>query len=91
MSQAVDSAFILDLILPLFLTCLCSEFRLSDDMYAQDSIELLKQSGIDFAQVGSVFAMICISWVSDAATQAVSRASTLRKVRNCTVVPAQSV
>lgn len=28
----------------------CREFRLSDDMYAQDSIELLKQSGIDFAQ-----------------------------------------
>lgn len=26
------------------------EFRLSDDMYAGDSIELLKQSGIDFAQ-----------------------------------------
>lgn len=26
------------------------EFRLADDMYAQDSIELLKQSGIDFAQ-----------------------------------------
>lgn len=26
------------------------EFRLSDDMYAEDSIELLKQSGIDFAQ-----------------------------------------
>ncbi|KAK9834010.1 hypothetical protein WJX81_002780 [Elliptochloris bilobata] len=26
------------------------EFRLSDDMYAQDSIELLKQSGINFAQ-----------------------------------------
>lgn len=26
------------------------EFKLSDDMYAQDSIELLKQSGIDFAQ-----------------------------------------
>mmetsp|Transcript_13346 Transcript_13346/g.40370 ORF Transcript_13346/g.40370 Transcript_13346/m.40370 type:complete len:286 (+) Transcript_13346:150-1007(+) len=25
------------------------EFRLQDDMYAQDSIELLKQSGIDFA------------------------------------------
>ncbi|KAK9811010.1 hypothetical protein WJX73_005771 [Symbiochloris irregularis] len=25
-------------------------FKLSDDMYAQDSIELLKQSGIDFAQ-----------------------------------------
>lgn len=25
-------------------------FRLSDDVYAQDSIELLKQSGIDFAQ-----------------------------------------
>lgn len=29
---------------------LCREFKLSDDMYAQDSIELLKQSGIDFAQ-----------------------------------------
>jgi hypothetical protein len=27
-------------------------FRLADDVYAQDSIELLKQSGIDFAQVG---------------------------------------
>ena len=26
------------------------EFRLSDDMFAGDSIELLKQSGIDFAQ-----------------------------------------
>ena len=26
------------------------EFRLADDMYAQDSIELLKQSGINFAQ-----------------------------------------
>ena len=26
------------------------EFKLSDDMYAQDSIELLKQSGIDFMQ-----------------------------------------
>jgi CCR4-NOT transcription complex subunit 7/8 len=26
------------------------EFKLQDDMYAQDSIELLKQSGIDFAQ-----------------------------------------
>ncbi|KAK9810273.1 hypothetical protein WJX72_007739 [[Myrmecia] bisecta] len=25
------------------------EFKLSDDMYAQDSVELLKQSGIDFA------------------------------------------
>lgn len=25
-------------------------FRLSEDVYAQDSIELLKQSGIDFAQ-----------------------------------------
>lgn len=25
------------------------EFRLSEDMYAQDSIELLKNSGIDFA------------------------------------------
>ena len=30
------------------------EFRLSEDMYAQDSIELLKQSGIDFAQVGAL-------------------------------------
>ena len=28
----------------------CREFKLSDDMYAQDSIELLKQSGIDFLQ-----------------------------------------
>ena len=28
----------------------CREFKLSDDMYAQDSIELLKQSGIDFFQ-----------------------------------------
>lgn len=27
---------------------LCREFRLRDDMYAQDSIDLLKQSGIDF-------------------------------------------
>ena len=26
------------------------EFKMSDDMYAQDSIELLKQSGIDFVQ-----------------------------------------
>jgi hypothetical protein len=26
------------------------EFRLADDMYAQDSIELLKQSGIDFEE-----------------------------------------
>lgn len=26
------------------------EFRLADDMYAQDSIELLKQSGIDFVE-----------------------------------------
>lgn len=26
------------------------EFRLQEDLYAQDSIELLKQSGIDFAQ-----------------------------------------
>lgn len=26
-------------------------FRLSEDVYAQDSIELLKQSGIDFAQL----------------------------------------
>ena len=31
--------------------CWCArEFKLSDDMYAQDSIELLKQSGIDFGQ-----------------------------------------
>lgn len=28
-------------------------FKLSEDVYAQDSIELLKQSGIDFGQVGS--------------------------------------
>jgi hypothetical protein len=28
----------------------CREFRQSEDMYAQDSIDLLKQSGIDFAQ-----------------------------------------
>ena len=27
----------------------CREFKLSEDMYAQDSIELLKNSGIDFA------------------------------------------
>eukprot|EP00873_Tetraselmis_striata_P039346 jgi/Tetstr1/459610/TSEL_004973.t1 len=27
------------------------EFRLADDMYAQDSIELLKQSGIDFHEI----------------------------------------
>jgi CCR4-NOT transcription complex subunit 7/8 len=27
----------------------CREFKLSDDMFAQDSIELLKQSGIDFS------------------------------------------
>jgi CCR4-NOT transcription complex subunit 7/8 len=27
-------------------------FRLAEDVYAQDSIELLKISGIDFAQVG---------------------------------------
>lgn len=27
-------------------------FKLSEDVYASDSIELLKQSGIDFAQVG---------------------------------------
>ncbi len=30
--------------------CARREFRLADDMYAQDSIELLKQSGINFAQ-----------------------------------------
>lgn len=29
----------------------CREFKLSDDMFAQDSIELLKQSGIDFAKM----------------------------------------
>ena len=40
----------------LLLTCssdpplICREFKLSDDMYAQDSMELLKQSGIDFVQ-----------------------------------------
>ncbi len=28
----------------------CREFRLADDMYAQDSIELLKLSGINFAE-----------------------------------------
>lgn len=28
---------------------LLREFKLSEDMYAQDSIELLKNSGIDFA------------------------------------------
>ena len=31
---------------PLF----CREFQLGDDIYAQDSIDLLQQSGIDFAQ-----------------------------------------
>jgi CCR4-NOT transcription complex subunit 7/8 len=31
-------------------SCIDREFRLGEDMYAQDSIELLKQSGIDFAQ-----------------------------------------
>ena len=30
---------------------MCREFKLSDDMFAQDSIELLKQSGIDFAKM----------------------------------------
>jgi hypothetical protein len=29
----------------------CREFKLADDMFAQDSIELLKQSGIDFAKM----------------------------------------
>ena len=33
------------------LLIVCREFRLSDDMFAQDSIELLKQSGIDFAKM----------------------------------------
>ena len=28
----------------------CREFQLSDDIYAQDSIDLLQQSGIDFAR-----------------------------------------
>lgn len=28
---------------------MCREFRLAGDMFAQDSIELLKQSGINFA------------------------------------------
>src|SRR5690348_830263 len=39
-------------------------FRLSEDVYAQDSIELLKQSGIDFAQNevrSSVCSTICSS------------------------------
>lgn len=31
--------------------CWYREFRLADDMFAQDSIELLKQSGIDFAKM----------------------------------------
>ena len=37
----------------LWLPCACvwnREFSLSEDIYAQDSIELLKQSGIDFAK-----------------------------------------
>ena len=29
---------------------LCREFKLSEDMYAHDSIDLLKDSGIDFAR-----------------------------------------
>ena len=29
---------------------LCREFKVSEDMYAHDSIDLLKDSGIDFAR-----------------------------------------
>jgi hypothetical protein len=38
-------------------------FKLSEDVYASDSIELLKQSGIDFAQVcvGCVSRCVCVS------------------------------
>lgn len=38
-------------------------FRMSEDVYAQDSIELLKQSGIDFAQneVSEHICMACCS------------------------------
>ena len=42
------------------LPAFCSEFRLSDDMYAQDSIELLKQSGIDFAQARSRACLLAV-------------------------------
>ena len=40
----------LDLDAESLLRCI-REFRLSDDMFAQDSIELLKSSGIDFAKM----------------------------------------
>ena len=33
-----------------WLVLLCREFKLSEDMYAHDSIDLLKDSGIDFAR-----------------------------------------
>ena len=49
-------------------THVCSEFRLSDDMYAQDSIELLKQSGIDFAQASGAG---CLPGFSSASTSVV--------------------
>jgi hypothetical protein len=41
-------------------------FRLAEDVYAQDSIELLKISGIDFAQVGwgGVVGVGACGWVS---------------------------
>lgn len=36
-------------------------FKLSEDVYASDSIELLKQSGIDFAQVcWRWFLLVCV-------------------------------
>ncbi len=44
-TQRIGSYYIVDMCL-----CIDREFRLGEDMYAQDSIELLKQSGIDFAQ-----------------------------------------
>jgi CCR4-NOT transcription complex subunit 7/8 len=34
----------------LWMLPLCREFKQSEDMFAQDSIELLKDSGIDFAR-----------------------------------------
>lgn len=33
-----------------YLALACREFKLSEDMYAHDSIDLLKDSGIDFAR-----------------------------------------
>ena len=40
----------LQLVAPSGCCPVCREFKLADDIYAQDSIELLKQSGIDFAR-----------------------------------------